>query len=406
MPQPSLYYSIRLVFVCAVLGLAACKREGGDEKAKGVDGKPAVEVKIPVEVALVNRESISSNFQGTAALEAEAVAQVVARTGGVILQIMVEEGEQVQRGALLARLENDRQRLSLAQASANLRKVQNDMKRQTELFNRKLIGSGVFEQLKFDLETQKASYDIAALELSYTEIRAPISGTLSQRLVKLGNQINSGQTLFRIDDFDPLEARVAVPERDMQAIKAGQPVQMLVDAMPGTVFIGVVGRVSPVVDPKTGTFDVIALFKDPSKTLRSGMFGRVNIVTATHDNTLVIPRVALLTEDGKSAVYVVAGGRVARKSVQVGFTGDGRSEILEGLNAGDQVITLGQNAVREGSLVEVVNAAKAVEMAKSIAVPSIPNAGIPNAGTPNTGKPDPAQPEVAAAPAGETAKAK
>lgn len=393
MSQPSLYRYARLLFICSVLALAACKREGGDEKAKGADAKPAAEVKIPVEVALANRESISSNFQGTAALEAEAVAQVVAKTGGVILQIMVEEGQQVARGTVLARLENDRQRLSLAQASANLRKVQNDMKRQTELFNRKLIGSGVFEQLKFDLETQKASYDIAALELSYTEIRAPISGTLSQRLVKLGNQINIGQTLFRIDDFDPLEARVAVPERDMQAIKAGQSVQMLVDAMPGKVFIGAVGRVSPVVDPKTGTFDVIAQFKDPSQTLRSGMFGRVNIVTATHENTLVVPRVALLTEDGTSAVYVVAGGRVVRKSVQVGFTGDGRSEILEGLKAGDQVITLGQNAVREGSLVEVVNAAKAVEVAK------------PNM-TPKPTAPDAAKPEVAEAPAGETAKAK
>ncbi len=393
MSQPILHYSARLLFVCSILALAACKGKGGDEQAKGGDTKPAVEVKIPVEVALANRESISSNFQGTAALEAEAVAQVVAKTGGVILQILVEEGQPVQRGAVLARLENDRQRLSLAQANANLRKIENDMKRQTELFNRKLIGSGVFEQLKFDLETQKASYDIAALELSYTEIRAPISGTLSQRLVKLGNQINIGQTLFRIDDFDPLEARVAVPERDMQAIKAGQPVQMLVDAMPGKVFIGAVGRVSPVVDPKTGTFDVIAQFKDATQSLRSGMFGRVNIVTATHENTLVVPRVALLSEDGTSAVYVVAGGRVARKTVKVGFTGDGRSEILDGLKAGDQVITLGQNAVREGSLVEVVNAAKAVEMAKPAAVP-------------NAGKPDPAPAEVAAAPAGEPAKAK
>ena len=119
------------------------------------------------------------------------------------------------------------------------------------------------------------------------------------------------------------------------------------------------------------------------------MFGRVNIVTATHDNTLVVPRVALLSEDGTAAVYVVAGGRVARKSVQVGFTGDGRSEILQGLAAGDQVITLGQNAVREGSLVEVVNAAKAVELAKPVVT-----------------KPESAKPEVAAAPAGEPATAK
>jgi membrane fusion protein, multidrug efflux system len=347
-------------FVCATLALAGCNRDGGDSATtagKTADGKPIEEVKIPVEMAVVKRESISSNFQGTAALEAEAVAQVVAKTSGVILSIRVEEGQSVARGALLAQLENDRQRLSLAQASANLRKVQNDLKRQTELFNRKLIGSGVFEQLKFDLETQKASYDIAALELSYTEIRAPISGTVSQRMVKLGNQINVGQALFRIDDFDPLEARVAVPERDMRAIKAGQAVQMLVDAMPGQVFMGSVARVSPVVDPKTGTFDVIAQFQDASQTLRSGMFGRVNIVTSVHDNAMIVPRVALLTEDGAAAVYVVEAGKVVRKAVTVGFTGDGRSEILTGLAVGDQVVTLGQNAVREGSLVQVINAA-------------------------------------------------
>ena len=102
---------------------------------------------------------------------------------------------------------------------------------------------------------------------------------------------------------------------------------------------------------------------------------------------------ALLTEDGAAAVYVVAGGRVARKSVQVGFTGDGRSEILQGLDVGDQVITLGQNAVREGSLVEVVNAAKAVELAKPGTTPKVVG-------------PDPAKPEVAEAPADDAAKAK
>ncbi len=368
-----------VIFACAALSLAGCKRGGdGDTAAAGktADGKPVEEVKIPVEMALVKRESISSNFQGTAALEAEAVAQVVAKTSGVILTIRVEEGQSVARGALLAQLENDRQRLSLAQASANLRKVQNDLKRQTELFNRKLIGSGVFEQLKFDLETQKASYDIAALELSYTEIRAPISGTVSQRMVKLGNQINVGQALFRIDDFDPLEARVAVPERDMRVIKAGQAVQMLVDAMPGQVFIGSVARVSPVVDPKTGTFDVIAQFNDASQTLRSGMFGRVNIVTAVHDNAMIVPRVALLTEDGAAAVYVVVDSKVVRKAVTVGFTGDGRSEILTGLTVGDQVVTLGQNAVREGSLVQVINA-----VVPAIAKPDIAKPGneIPGA---------------------------
>lgn len=345
---------IAFAIATALFNLSACQR--GEQAAKAEEKKSEAELQIPVEIALVRREAISNVFQGTASLEAQAVAEVVSKSAGVVLDIRVEEGQNVRKGDLLARLENDRQRLQLAQANANLRKAQNDMKRQTELFERKLIGSEVYERSKFDFDTQKATYDIAQLELSYTEIRAPIGGTVSQRLVKLGNQINVGQSLFRIDDFDPLEARVAVPEREMNAIRAGQNVQMLVDAMPGKVFVGTVDRVSPVVDPKTGTFDVVAQFADASQSLRSGMFGRINVVTAVHDNALVIPRVALLSEDGKAAVYVVEKGKVVRKAVTVGFSGDGAAEILVGLNEGDQVITLGQNAVREGSAVAVVNA--------------------------------------------------
>jgi membrane fusion protein, multidrug efflux system len=274
---------------------------------------------------------------------------------------------------VLARLENDRQRLSLTQAQANLRKVENDFKRQTELFNRKLIGSDVFERVKFELETQRASFDIAQLELSYTAIRAPISGMVSQRMVKLGNQIQLGQTLFRIDDFDPLEAKVAVPEREMQSIKAGQDVQMLVDAITGQVFTGKVARVSPIVDPKTGTFDVTAQFSDNGSGLRSGMFGRINIVTAIHPDALLIPRAALLGEGKDAAVFIIDGSKVKRMNLSTGLTADGKVEILSGLKEGDKVVTLGQNSVREGSQVQVI-AQKSPPAAASpvIAAPTVP----------------------------------
>jgi membrane fusion protein, multidrug efflux system len=215
--------------------------------------------------------------------------------------------------------------------------------------------------VKFDLEQQRAAYNISALELSYTEIRAPISGVVSQRMVKVGNQIQVNQALFQIDDFDPLEAKVSVPERDMLRVKAGQPVQMLVDAMPGQVFSGNVARVRPVVDAKTGTFEVTAQFVDPTAVLRTGMFGRINIVTAVHTNALLIPRTALISEDGKASVFVALDGAAKRVEVQTGFIANGQAEVLSGLKAGDQVVTLGQNALRDGSKVQVVGAPKPLQ---------------------------------------------
>jgi membrane fusion protein (multidrug efflux system) len=95
---------------------------------------------------------------------------------------------------------------------------------------RKLISQDVYERSRYDLDTQRAAHDIAKLEMSYTEIRAPIGGVVSKRNVKVGNLIQVNQPLFKIDDFDPLEAMIDVPEREMRLIKSGQPVQMLVDA--------------------------------------------------------------------------------------------------------------------------------------------------------------------------------
>jgi membrane fusion protein, multidrug efflux system len=366
------YSRALLLGLSLAFAFSACKPKSDDNAD---DKKP--EAKIPVEVALVERGAMLASFQGTAALEAEATAQVVSKSSGVILQILVEEGDRVNAGAVLARLENDRQRLSVTQAQANLRKVENDFKRQTELFNRKLIGSDIFERVKFELETQRASFDIAQLELSYTAIRAPIAGMVSQRLVKLGNQIQLGQALFRIDDFDPLEARVSVPEREMQAIKTGQDVQMLVDAISGQVFTGKVARVSPIVDPKTGTFDVIAQFQDNGAGLRSGMFGRVNIVTAIHPDALLIPRAALLGEGKDAAVFIIEGSKVKRVTLGTGLTADGKVEVLNGLKEGDSVVTLGQNSVREGSEIQVIaqkrpaaTAPTSATVAPAIAAPS------------------------------------
>ena len=356
--RPILIAAVLLALGAAVAtGVVVKGRLDKNASADAAAAKKTEDVKIPVEVALVVRETVRASFQGTASLEAEAEAMVVAKTSGVILGLSAEEGDQVRAGQVLARLENDRQRLSLAQSRANLRKLENDFKRQTELFQRKLIGSELYERSKFDLETQKAAYDLIALELSHTEIRAPISGTLTQRMVKVGNQVQVGATLFRIDDFDPLEAKIAVPEREMRNIIAGQPVAMLVDAMPGQPFSGKVARVSPVVDPKTGTFQVTAQFRDQTNSLRSGMFGRFNIVTAVHENVLVVPRTSLLGEDGASAVFVVSNGAVKRAVVKLGYIADGRAEVLEGVKEGEQVITLGQNAVREGSKVTVIKQA-------------------------------------------------
>lgn len=343
-----------IVLALSLALLAGCGRgTPGASEAVAAPGKPKQEeTRVPVEAALARRETVTASFQGTASLEADAQAQVVTKTAGVILKINVEEGDVVRKGDVLAVLDSDRQRLNLQQIRATLNKLENDFRRQSELFERKLIGQDLFDRARFDLEQQKAAYASAELELSYTQILAPISGVVSRRLVKLGNLIQLNQPLFEIDNYDPLLAVLAVPEREMQRIAAGQAVQMLIDARPGEVFVGKVLRVSPSVDAGSGTFRVTAAFRDPK--LRPGMFGRLNVVYETRDDALVIPREALLGEGADAAVFVVEDDVARRVPVTLGHIGNGRAEILAGLTDEARVVTLGQAAVRDGVKVQVI----------------------------------------------------
>jgi len=227
----------------------------------------------------------------------------------------------------------------------------------------------VFDRSRYDLDTQRASHDMSKLELSYTEIRAPIAGVVSRRNVKVGNLIQINQPLFKIDDFDPLEAIINVPEREMRLIQAKQPVQMLVDALPDAVFTGLVARVSPVVDAATGTFRVVAQFKDDSGQLRSGMFGRVRVVYDQRTDVLVVPRSALVGDDKDASVFVVADDVAKRRKVRLGYADGGQVEVIEGISEGEQVVTLGQAALRDGTQVQVINPAAeaaAVAVAKNV----------------------------------------
>ena len=335
---------------------SAGKDKSADAEVKlGPDGKPIEVMKVPVEVAKAARSEVTAAFQGTANLVPEAEADVVTKTSGVVLKINVEEGDHVVAGQVLAQLDSDRQRLAVKQSEANLNKLENDFKRQQELIGRKLISQDVFDRSRYDLDTQRAAYDIAKLELSYTEIRAPIGGVVSKRMVKVGNLIQLNQPLFKIDDFDPLEAMINVPEREMRLIAADQPVQMLVDALPDAVFTGEVARVSPVVDATTGTFRVVAQFKDASGQLRSGMFGRVRIIYDQRADVLVVPRSALVGDDKDASVFVVEDDTAKRRKVRLGYADGGKVEVTEGIKDGEQVVTLGQAALRDGAKVQVIN---------------------------------------------------
>lgn len=351
-PTGSAFARASLLLLSTVLLLSACKPGAGEAQAKAEEDKKGADA-VPVEVAKVARHPVAASYTGTAALEPRAESQVVAKTSGVALTVLAEEGQAVKAGQTLVTLDADRARLAVAQTEAQLRKLENNYNRSQQLAAQQLISANENEQLRYDLANIRAQYNLMKLELSYTSVEAPISGVIASRSIKPGNFVQINTPIFRIVDNSRLEATLNVPERELATLKAGLPVTLQVDALPGKSVIGVVDRVAPVVDSGSGTFRVVSRF-DGDSGLQPGMFGRLRIDYDQRANALVVPRLALLDNEGDPSVYVVRDGKAVRVRVALGYTDGGWVEVRDGVTEGDSVVTAGKAALRDGTQVQVL----------------------------------------------------
>ncbi|MGH8123933.1 MAG: efflux RND transporter periplasmic adaptor subunit [Rudaea sp.] len=377
-----------------VVQLAGCGN--GSNAAQAKETKADAVTAVPVEVARASRGQITASYSGTATLTPNRDAQVAAKTSGVLKKLYVEEGMTVKEGQLLAELEDATQRSQLAQVAAQMHKSDATFAYAQQSIAKQLIPKRDFDQARFDMENQRAAYESARLQLEYTRILAPIGGVIAERSVKIGNPIQTNQNMFRIVGMDSLQTVLNVPERQLGILKPGQPVELEADALPGRKFSGDILRVAPVVDAASGTFRVTCAFHNETGELRPGMFGRVDIIYDQRADALTIPRSALIEEDGETAVFVVEAGKpkpadagkagsdakakpdtavadarktdvdkpaapglvAHRKLVKVGYSDGDKVEIRSGLDEGTQVITIGRNAVRDGTVVQVLNGDK------------------------------------------------
>ncbi|MEN7342757.1 MAG: efflux RND transporter periplasmic adaptor subunit [Pseudomonadota bacterium] len=358
---------LTLLMLLAILGLAACSsgdapqdsdtNDDATEQTAETDGdgeSEEEEVVIPVEVVNVERGDVFAAYTGTASLQAFDEAQVVAKVGGEVREILVEEGQFVKRNDVLAKLDGDRLRLELEQSRANLAKLQQEYQRNVELHERGLVAASAFETTKYELDALRAAFNMAKLEYEYTTIRAPISGVVSVRSIKVGNTIDRNAPTFTITALDPLIADLFIPEREFGRINGGQIVKLSIDALEGQDFTGKVARISPIVDADTGTFKATVEVQDDQDRLKPGMFSRVAIIYDQQTDELVLPRDALMESDRQNSVFVVEDGVAKKIDVDTGYIWNNTVAILDGISDGARVVTVGQAALKDGSKVRVV----------------------------------------------------
>ena len=340
--------AIGVIAALLSLGLAGCNT--GEAKIAGQEEAAEVAA-MPVDVVLPGRADIYAIYHTTGALESDDEASVVAKVDGEIVEILVEEGDAVSNGQILARLDGDRLRLQMLQAKATLEKTSRDYERNVRLHEKGLVSAAVAEDLEYELDSQQAAFELAKLNYSYTDIRAPISGVVSARDIKLGQHIDVNTSAFRIVDNAHLVAYLKIPQNELGKFAVGHNVDLRVDAVADETFTATIVRISPTVDTVNGTFRATAYVNNDDGSLAPGMFGRFDIAYEKHSAALTIPSSALVREDNLSAVYVVENGAAAQRRVVTGIENNGLVEIISGLEEGEQIVVTGQGSLRDGSKV-------------------------------------------------------
>ena len=366
----------RWILALSVFGMVFTGCEGGKKKE---ETQAAVGRKVPVEAVSAVRRNIRDTLIATSTVESRNTVDIVAEIPGVVVALDVEQGDFVKKRQRLARINREELNLGVQAADSAVGRLKAEVERLRPLRAKGVISQQMFDEAKYRLEEARGEQRRAQTAASDLRVTSPLDGVVAMRNVNIGQQVATGTPLFRIVDPDDLIVAVNFPENALGTVYQGQNAYVESEALQGATFAATVDRISPVVDPRTGTVRVVldvqsdhpigepadaakdqadALAAEPNvaapkRTLRPGMFVKAFVVTAERPNALVIPRRAVVYLDDRPTVFAVTDGVARRTSVTLGVSEGPSVEVVDGIEDGASVVVLGQDGLKDGTPVDV-----------------------------------------------------
>ena len=329
--------------------------ETDGKKVVGKDGEAEADTTeappVPVNVIEASLGTISDLILTTATVEADRDAQIYPRTTSMIEEMRVEEGAYVNKGDVLAVLENDEEEVALGRAEAIREARKQEFERSEAMLEGQLISEVDHEVKEREYIMARADWESARVAYDKTTIRAPFSGTITERHQNVGNMARPGDALFTLVDLNTLLVYTYLPELEWSRVAVGQQVILETETLPDGRFNGTVQRVSSIINPQNGTFKVTIRIDDPGWRLKPGMFVRVKILADQHEDVLLIPKIALLEDD---EVFTVQDSIATRVALTLGLQDADFTEIRDGLTPGDLVVIAGHRSMKDSTRVKIV----------------------------------------------------
>jgi RND family efflux transporter MFP subunit len=300
------------------------------------------------------RQTVMYNLLYTADVVAVQQAGIYPKVSGTLDRVYADMGTPVRRGQMLALIDTTELFQTRQQAAATAQNARLTYRRTKDLFDQKLVAAQDIENAEAAMKVADATLDVATTRLNYARITAPFSGTVTRKFLDPGAVVSAlSSTLFTLMDLDNMKIIINVLEQDIPRVTMGLTATVTVDAFPGKTFTGSVSKFAQAVDLATRTMAVEIDVPNRDHLLRPGMFASVTLTVGKRDDALTLPTQAFLKDDQGLYVFVARGDTARRMAIRTGNEQNSRTEILSGLTGTEDVITTGQQFVRNGGAVTV-----------------------------------------------------
>lgn len=309
---------------------------------------------MPVNAVTLKPEKLEEHIRAVGTLASNESADIKSEVPGRIISIDFTEGQHVKKGDLLLTIDDSTYQSEFTQAEANLELSRLTYNRTQELQKKGAASTQLRDEASSRLKQAEAGAKLAGTRLEKTNIRAPFDGLIGLRELSDGDYVDIGSLITHIQAISPMKAEFSLPEKYFSNVEVNQPLDITVDAYPGKTFTGNIFAIDPKVDIVTRTVRVKALLPNEEQLLRPGMFAYVSLLIKHSEDSLMIPEAALLPQGEKMFVFKIVDGKVANTEITIGTRKPGKVEVLNGLKAGDVVITAGQMKIHDGAKVQVI----------------------------------------------------
>lgn len=363
---------VALVFVVAAGAVAAMRQTGldvaaltgltssqvaskpgeakqGQGQRNGAQGRPP----LPVEIAKAVSEQVSDDIAAIGTLLADESVDIAPETNGRVSAILFKDGEQVAAAQPLFQLDTELANADLAEARARLSLAETNYNRNQTLRKSGNIAQSVFDAAETELEVARAVADSAQVRINKLTVLAPFGGIAGFRTVSVGAYVTAGTVLVKLDKVDLLQVKFALPELVQSRISAGQSVELVADALPGERFVATVSAIDPSIDVNGRALQVRASLKNEEFRLRPGMLVRITVKGGAR-SAVMVPETAIMQRGEDAVVFVARDSKVEEREVRTGKRVAGAIEIVEGIDAGAEVVVAGNTRLSNGAAIEVV----------------------------------------------------